>query len=64
MESQAEFLQDLWRKGQRTFANGNIQRGNGVFFDVDWEKESGAFMQSTKNYTSAARQAESALWNI
>jgi hypothetical protein len=63
MESQAEFLQDLWRMGHRTIANGNRQRGNGVFFDIDWANESGAFTKSDKNYTSVARQAELTLWN-
>jgi len=32
-EGQAEFIQDLWKVGSLTF-NGNTQRGNGAFFDL------------------------------
>jgi hypothetical protein len=63
MESQAEFLQDLWKLGQRKLPSGTSQKGNGSFFNIDWQSETGTFVMSDKNYTAIAKQTGLTLWN-
>jgi hypothetical protein len=32
-EAQAEFIEDVWRKGSVTFLDGHVDKGDGIFFD-------------------------------
>lgn len=57
-EAQAEFIQDLWKRGELRDSLGTIiLKGNGSFFNADEKLSFGHFKVNSMDYTSIAIEA-------
>lgn len=57
-EAQAEFIQDLWLKGERVKAGGSLEAtGNGAFYDADGSSTLGRFVAAPNDHTDRANTA-------